>query len=125
VRGSASALRAPVLLADVTNAALAAPAGMLLQFSQFHGVNALGALEIFDAGNFMSSCFSEIPELPLFCDGEPLYVSAAGGDLRPTADSSSVEAGNPQAIIAPGSLDIRDLPRRVGQVVDVGAFEFQ
>ncbi|MBN2703839.1 MAG: PKD domain-containing protein, partial [Pontiellaceae bacterium] len=53
----------------------------------------------------------------------PVFVDAAIGDYRLAAGSPCIDAGSNAYVV--GSLDLAGLPRIVGGVVDMGAYEYQ
>lgn len=52
----------------------------------------------------------------------PRFVDAAGGDLRPLADSPTVDAGSADALL--GVSDPAGCPRTLGGSPDIGAYEY-
>ena len=54
---------------------------------------------------------------------EPVFVDAANGDYRLAAGSPCIDAGSNAYVV--GFLDLDSLPRIVGRVVDMGAYEYQ
>jgi hypothetical protein len=57
-------------------------------------------------------------------DGPPLFADGASGNLRLTADSPAIDAGDNGALPAGLMTDLDGQPRIVGATVDLGAYEF-
>jgi predicted outer membrane repeat protein len=56
-------------------------------------------------------------------DADPLFVDATSGDLRLSANSPAIDAGNSGGITV--TTDLGGNPRIVGAAVDMGAYEYQ
>lgn len=73
---------------------------------------------------FADSCATPLPASGTGnLSADPRFVDAANGDFRLQPISPCINAGNNAGIS--GDTDLDGLPRRVGNQVDMGAYEFQ
>jgi len=54
---------------------------------------------------------------------EPFFIAPSRGDYRFSADSPTIDAGDPKYTPATGQTDLDGRQRRLGSAVDLGAFE--
>ena len=72
---------------------------------------------------FSHSCMWPLPAGSGNITNQPLFVNAAMGDYRLSADSPCINRGNDTFVA--GVTDLAGNPRIVGDRVDMGAYEFQ
>jgi alpha-tubulin suppressor-like RCC1 family protein len=77
----------------------------------------------YGGGTLTNCCTSPLPAGDGNISSDPLFVNAGGGDYHLQTNSPCINGGNNAYSVGPYDLDGN--PRIVGQVVDMGAYEFQ